>query len=253
VTHIVIALIVFAIVSASTLLGLYLRDHLPEHHLSEESSSAVKLGVGVVATIAALVLGLLISSAKSSFDTVASDFVHNAANVVRLDNALAQYGEQTQALRGTLKHDYASWIQLVESSDARRRARLDNPEIIGRMAEFQHGIEALAPANDMQRELQSRALRISDDVFADRSLALLQREGTLPMPLLVILVFWLAIIFGTFGLLAPRNGTTVVAYLLCALSASGAIFLILEMNTPLDGIVRVSVEPMREALSRLGE
>jgi hypothetical protein len=253
VTHLVIALIVFAIILGSTLLGLFLRDRLPDHHLSDESSSAVKLGVGLVATIAALVLGLLISSAKSSFDTVSTDLIHNAANVVRLDSVLGQYGEQTAALRGTLKHNYAGWIQLLESPDARQRARLDNPEIIGRMSEFQSSIEALRPASDAQRELQARALRISDEVFSARSLLLLQREGALPMPLLIILVFWLAMIFGTFGLLAPRNGTTVGAYLLCALSASGAIFLILEMDTPLDGIVRVSVEPMREALSRLGQ
>lgn len=252
-THIVIALIAFAIILASTLLGLYVRDHLPDHHLSDESSAAVKLGVGLVATIAALVLGLLISTAKGSFDNVRNDLVQNAANMVRLDNVLAQYGEETQALRGTLKHNYASWIQLLESPEARRTARLNNPEIIGRMAEFQRSIGALTPANDSQRELKSRALRISDEVFAARSLVLLQREGSLPMPLLVILVFWLAMIFGTFGLLAPRNATTVGAYLLCALSASGAIFLILEMDTPLDGIVTVSVEPMREALSRLGD
>ncbi|MDR5752695.1 MULTISPECIES: hypothetical protein [unclassified Caballeronia] len=250
--HVIIALIVFVCVSASVLLGLYLRDHLPEHHLSDESSGAIKLGIGLVATIAALVLGLLISSAKGSFDTVENDLIHNAASMVRLDSVLAQYGSETEPLRTTLRHNYASWIELLDSSGGTRSARLDNPEVIGRMVGFQRSVAALVPASDVERDLQARALRITDDVFAARSLALLQREGTLPMPLLVVLVCWLAIIFGTFGLLAPRNGTIIAAYLLCALSASGAIFLILEMDTPLDGIVRVSMGPMREALARLG-
>ncbi len=99
--------------------------------------------------------------------------------------------------------------------------------------------------------LIARALRVADDVFAARSLALLQRAGSLPLPLLIVLVCWLSIIFGTFGLLAPRNGTIVVAYLLCAFCAAGAIFLILEMDTPLDGIVKVPIGPMRDALAQL--
>jgi hypothetical protein len=96
-----------------------------------------------------------------------------------------------------------------------------------------------------------RALRDADDVFAATSLALLQRAGSLPLPLLIVLVCWLSIISGTFGLLAPRNGTMVVAYPLCAFCAAGAIFLILEMDTPLDGIVKVPIGFTRDAHTRL--
>jgi hypothetical protein len=249
--HLFIALGVFVCVFASALAGMYLRVLLPEHHLSDESSSAIKLATGLVATIAALVLGLLISSAKNSFDTVSSDLVHNAANIIRLDSVLAQYGPQTKEIRGSLKSNYSSWIALLESSDATRAARLNSPEIIGRMEHLERRIAELQPADDAQRESRARALRICDDVFAARSLALLQRAGSLPLPLLIVLVCWLSIIFGTFGVLAPRNGTIVVAYLLCAFCAAGAIFLILEMDTPLDGIVKVPIEPMRDALVQL--
>ncbi|MFM0226990.1 bestrophin-like domain [Paraburkholderia dipogonis] len=250
--HLFIAFGVFLCVFSSALLGLYLSSVLPDHHLSEASSSAIKLAIGLVATIAALVLGLLISSAKGSFDTVNNDLIHNAANIIRLDSVLSEYGPRTQDLRGSLRRNYAAWIDLLASSDATRAARLNSPEIIGRMEEFQRRITALEPTSDAQRELRARALRIADDVFTARSLALLQRAGSLPLPLLVVLVCWLSIIFGTFGLLAPRNGTLIVAYLLCALSASGAIFLILEMDTPLDGIVKIPIAPMRDALARLG-
>lgn len=248
----VIALISFLCIFFAALLGLYLREVLPKNHFSEESTSAVKLATGLIATIAALVLGLLISSAKNTFDTVKGDLVNNAASIVRLDRLLYQYGSPAQELRGSLRRDYALWVDLLASDDAGQTARLSNPEVSARVEMFQRKLSELSPTTPEQREIQARALRISDEVFAARSLALLQREGSVALPLLVVLVSWLAIIFGAFGLLAPRNGTIVVALLLCALSASGAILLILEMDTPLDGVIKVSLGPMREALTRLG-
>jgi hypothetical protein len=251
-THLIFASVVFLIVFLSALLGLYLATALPEHHLSDESSGAIKLAIGLVATITALVLGLLISSAKGSFDSVNNTLINNAASMIRLDSALAQYGPETMPLRATLKRNYGDWIELIASRGAARGARLDSPEIIGRLEEFGQRIADLKPVTDTQRDLRSRALLLADDVFAARSLALLRREGSLPHALMLVLVAWLAVIFGTFGVLAPRNGTIVVAFLMCALCASGAVFLILEMDTPLDGIVTVDVGAMREAFARLG-
>ncbi|WP_321801590.1 hypothetical protein [Caballeronia sp. J97] len=251
-SHLIFALGVFLLVFASSLAGLWLARLLPSHHLSKDSAKAIRLAIGLVATIAALVLGLLISSAKSSFDAINNDLVHNAANMIRLDSTLAQYGPEAQALRATLRRDYGEWIDLLVSRSTTRAAGLDSPGIILRMEEFQHSVAMLTPADDHQRALRTRALAIADEVFASRSLALLQRGGSLPKALMFVLVFWLAIIFGTFGVLAPRNGSVVVAFLACALCAAGAVFLILEMDTPLDGIVRVSIGAMREALARMG-
>jgi hypothetical protein len=130
---------------------------------------------------------------------------------------------------------------------------LDSPQILSRINDFQRQLTQLAPVDENQRQVQERALEISDEVFAARWLALMQKRGAIPVALLIVLVSWLCVIFGTFGLLAPRNGTVMFFFLLCALSASGAVFVILEMDTPLTGIVKVSVTPMREALSQLGQ
>lgn len=110
----------------------------------------------------------------------------------------------------------------------------------------------LSPGTAAQRQFQASALEISDQVLAARRLTLLQRVGALPMPLLVTLVVWLSIIFAAFGMFGSFNWTVLAALCLGALSTSGAIFLILEMSTPLDGVISVSVEPMREALAMLG-
>jgi hypothetical protein len=252
VNHLVDAAIVFACVFGSALLGSYLRRVLPQHHLSDESASVVKLATGLVATMAALVLGLLISSAKGSFDTMNTELLHSATAIVRLDRVLAHYGPETQEIRSALKRTTEVSVAAMSSGDPVQLAKLSSPEAVARVEAFQRQVEELSPHTDMQRQLQARALQIVDDVLATRWLALLQQTGSIPVALLVILVSWLAILFGTFGLFAPRNGTTMTALVMCALSTSGAIFLIMEMNTPLGGVVKLSFAPMRAALDILG-
>ncbi|TCK38820.1 hypothetical protein B0G84_4142 [Paraburkholderia sp. BL8N3] len=251
--HLVIALIIFVCIFGSSLLGLYVRAMLPANHLSDDSINVVKMATGLIATMAALVLGLLVSSAKGSFDTMDHELVQSAASVVRLDRTLARYGTETHELRASLKHIYEGSIEMINSDDPAQLARLGGPEAVSRTEEFQRQVEALAPRNDEQRQLKARALAIVDDLFAGRWLALLQIKGSIPVSLLIVLVLWLCIIFGSFGLFAPGNATVIAALFMCALSTSGAIFLIQEMSTPLGGMVRVSVAPMRVALARLGE
>lgn len=251
-SHLAIASIVFACVFGSSLIGLYLHDLLPAGHLSDESSGVVKMATGLIATMAALVLGLLVSSAKTSFDTANAELVQNAATVIQLDRVLAKYGPETRDIRTSLKQNYAGAVAILSSGDRSQLARLNSMETINRSEEFERKVEDLSPRNDVQRGLKERALQMVDNVYAARWLTLLQAKGSIPISLLSVLVAWLCIIFGAFGLFARPNGTIISALVLCALSAAGAIFLIQEMSTPLDGIVRVSVEPMRDTLARLG-
>lgn len=253
VTHLAIALIVFACVFGSALIGLYIRDVLPAHHLTDESTGVVKMATGLIATMAALVLGLLVSSAKSSFDTANGELVQNAATVIQFDRVLANYGPETQEIRSLLKRSYGGAIQILASGDSSQLAQLNSAGAVKRSEYFERKVEDLVPQNDEQRALKARAIQLVDQVFAARWLMLLQAKGSIPMSLLVVLVAWLSIIFGAFGLFAHRNGTVIAALVLCALSAAGAIFLIQEMSMPLSGIVRVSVAPMRDTLARLGE
>lgn len=250
--HLVAALIVFACVFGSALLGLYLRTVLPEHHLGDDSIGVVKLTIGLIATMAALVLGLLISSAKGSYDTVNGELVRNAASIIRIDRVLARYGPETQEVRGLIKQSYGTSIQILASRDPAQVARLGSPEASTQVEGLQRKLEELSPHSEEQGHLKASAIQIADDVLAVRWLALLQAQGSVPLPLLVALVLWLSIIFGAFGLFTPSNGTVIGALLLGALSTSGAIFLILELNTPLDGLIGLSLAPMRDAFTILG-
>jgi len=244
-----IAAIVLACVFGGALAGQFLGKRLPRHHLQEDSKDIVKLGIGVVATMAALVLGLLVSSAKSSFDKMSDDLTLEAAKVVQLDRALAHYGPEAQEVRSTLRHNFQAAVDALAGPDEFQDAKLRGMrESAG---EVQDAIRALVPRSDEQRELRSQALAFAEDAAAFRWLLLLQEHDSISRALLVVVVLWLTLIFVGFGLFSPRNRTVIAALFLCALSVSGAIFLILEMDDPLKGMVRISDAPMRTALSIL--
>jgi hypothetical protein len=252
-SELAIAGIVFACVLGSALLGLFLRALLPEHHLSSESKDVVKLAMGLIATMAALVLGLLTASAKSSFDLQNAETVHSAADIIRLDRALARYGPETKEIRDLLKKAVAFRIHLTWPEDGSAPANLDSPEITRATEGLEDKIRELSPQNELQREFKSRALQISGELLATRWLRIEQLSNPVPLLFLVVLVFWLSILFGTFGLFAPRNVTVIVALVLCAVAVSGSTFLILEMHRPFDGLMKISPAPMRYALSQLGQ
>ena len=249
---IAIASIVFACVFGSALLGSFVRDRLPEHHLGEDSMRAVSLGVGMVATLAALVLGLLTASGKSSFDKLNDEFTQTAARVVLLDRALANYGPEAEEVRSQLRATYATAIELIFKEGEEAFQKLDQPQRRAGVEALQARIRGLAPQDDGQRWLQSRALELSNDLAQMRMLAIAHGGSAIPAPFLVILVFWLSIIFAGYGMLTANNGTVMAALLVCALCVSGSIFLVEEMARPFEGILRISSAPQHDALSRLG-
>jgi len=248
-----IALIVLACIFGSALAGFYLRTRLPEHHLSEDSLRAVSLAIGLVGTLAALVLGLLTASAKSSFDKIDDEFQQVATKVVLLDRALANYGPESKAARDLLRSTYASVIELVFSGDGSGLAKVDAPQRLAGLEKFQSMVRELAPRNESQRWLQARALDLGNDVAQIRSLVIAHSTGPIPPPLLMILVLWLCLIFAGFGVLSANNLTVAATLFVCALSVSGSIFLVEEMSRPLVGLMRISSAPQLDALSHLGK
>lgn len=248
-----IALIVFGCVFGGALLGMFLRVILPEHHLSENTKDVIKLGMGLIATMAALVLGLVIAAAKSSYDTLDAGVKHTAVKLLLLDRVLANYGPETKEARDLLRRTVASRLDAIWPEDRSRRVSLDAPEAVFAAQELEARIVRLSPQNDTQRRLQAQALQIGSDIMETRWLILGSVGSSVPVPFLVVVVFWLTIIFGSFGLFAPRNATVIAVLSVCALSVAGSIFLILEMDRPFEGVMKISSAPFRYALSHLGQ
>jgi len=207
----------------------------------------------LIATLAALVLGLLIASAKSNFDRISDEVTQTAAKVVMLDRSLARYGPETKEARHLLHSAVASAVELMFSGKDSTLAKLDAPQRQTKIEQLQEKLWALSPRTDAQRALLARALDLSNELTQIRWLVIERGEGSMPTPFLVVLVAWLAILFAGFGLVSVKNSTVVATLVLCALSVAGSIFLIEEMNRPLQGLMKISSAPMDNALSHLGQ
>jgi hypothetical protein len=257
VSSLAIAAIAFVCIFLSGLLGMLLRANLPQHHLQQDSKDVVKLLMGLVATLAALVLGLLTASAKADFDTQNNEVQQSAAKLIELDRVLASYGPETKGLRTGLQQRLIHRLNLTWPEEsaalATAPARLDAPESVSASESLVADIRALSPQSQPQRDLQSQALQIGRDLLATRWLMMAQTSTPLPVPFLVVLVFWLSLLFGSFGLFAPRNATVVAAFFLSAAAVSGSLCLILEMSRPFEGLIKVSSAPLLYALSQLGK
>ena len=238
--------IIFVLVLGGIFLGAALRNALPEHHLSKDSQDVVRLGAGLIATIGALVLGLLLAAAKTSFDTKSGQVKQIMADVILLDNLLAQYGPEALPIRKQMRASIGPFVDRLWHEKETKQGAPFEPTAAGEQAYL--AIQALSPKSDLQRSLQARAIQTSTDLAQTRLLLFVESDNLIPVPFLAILVFWLIIIFASFSLFSSLNATVFTFLSLFALSASCAIFLILELSEPFSGLMSVSSGPLRNAL-----
>ena len=233
---------------------MHISKVLPASHLSDSSRDTLKVMTGLMATLAALILGLLIASAKASYDRANDDFRQLAAKTVLLDRALAEYGLETKEVRASLLNAYkARMDQLFPTAvEDEHPGPLERRPL--QVEQIETRLRALLPASDAKRAHMERALQLVDQMANSGWILTIEESDTaLPPPMLVVLIAWLAAMFVGFGMLAPRNATVGAALLVGALSVSASIFLIEEMNHPLDGMIQISGAPLRNALRFLGQ
>ena len=247
------AVIVFLCILASTWLGLLLRERLPDHHLSADSKDVVRLGSGMIATMAALILGLMTASAKSAFDAEDAAVKQVSTNLLSLDRSLANYGPDTKELRGVLRHMVQLRLEMTWPEERGQDARVDAPEATPLAEGIERQIVNLPEQTAEQRAYKSQALALAGQLLQTRWAVFGAQQSSIPTSFLVIVVFWLSVIFASFGLFAPRNPTVVVVLVVCALSVAASMFLILEMDRPFSGMMKVSSAPFRFTLAHLGQ
>jgi len=245
-----ISWIVFACLFGGALLGMLIRGFVPQHHLSADSKDTIKVGMGLIATMAALVLGLMVGSTKSSYDAQKSELTQMSAKIVLLDRVLAHYGPETKETRDLVRRWVVRTLEQIWVEDSSWSEQAEPTSAVGD-AVYDKLLE-LKPEDQAQRALQVQSQNIALDIAKSRWLLFVQTGSAISTPFLVVLVFWLTLNFVSFGLFAPRNATVIATLLLGALSVSGAIFLILELDRPFGGLIQISSDPLRKALASLG-
>ena len=245
----ILAGIIFILTVGGIWLGTLLRRTLPRHHLNEHAKDVVRLGVGLIATIVALVLAFMIAAAKGSFDTQTTQVKQITANLILLDNILAHYGPEARPIREHLRNAVGPFAD-----------RLWREKQLGTIGPFEANaseeqvylqIQQLSPSSDVHRLLQSRAVQLSNDIAQHRFMLFVESESVIPTPFLGILAFWLVIVFASYSLFSPLNVTLFTSLSVFAFSAACAIFLILELGRPFTGLMMESSAPLRNALGAL--
>lgn len=244
---------VFIILGVATAIGTYSQSRLPAHHLYTESKEVIRLATAVVGTLSALALGLLIASAKSAYDDAQTDLKATAARIVLLDRVMAQYGPDANEARLMLRQLLESRLKAgwnIQTSDGDGAGL--SPEF-KQIEAVQAKLRMLDAQDAAHRQLQARAIEVAGEIAEGHWLQVETADGGLPWGFLIVLVYWLALLFWTFGLQAPANPTVVAIIIVCALSVAGAVFAISDMDNPYDGLIRISDDPLQGALTRLGQ
>ena len=252
-TGIGFAVITFVCTLGGALIGIAIRGRLPAAHVAKESQDVVRLGMGVVATMTALLLGLVTAAAKGSFDSQDVAIKNAAAAVLTLDRLLARYGPETAPTRDLLRRAMAFRIEAMwPARGAPPQLETSPTGTTPAAEEIENQILRLSPETDAQRWLKSEALKVSEEVLRTRWRLLGSTGGAVPQTFLGVVIFWLSMTFASFGLSAPRNATVVTVFAISALSVAAAVFLIFELDGPFEGIIRISSGPFRYALANLG-
>ncbi|CAI8781782.1 DUF4239 domain-containing protein [Pseudomonas sp. IT-P253] len=247
--HFAIGFIAFVAIFGGALIGIFAARTLPEQHLSNESRNAISVSAAIVGTLSALVIGLMITTANSSFSARSSEVTRIAVDIVRINRLMERYGPEAEDARVKLRN-YAN-AKMQELFPVMGEPSQSTDATVRMMERTQESILLLVPTDPRQRWLRSQALTLSDEVLQARWLLAEQHANNIPMPFLTLLIFWLSLVLASFGLFAPRNATTITALCLCSVAVAGGILMILELDSPFSGLVHVSGEPMRQALAEI--
>jgi hypothetical protein len=241
--------IAFALIVASGIAGAWLRSKLPEHHLTGDSKDVIKLSVALIATMSALVLALLFASTRTSFERTSGYVSRMTADVTELDKLLTEYGPEAKPIRVALRAEIGPLIASIWQEDAGPQSAAAQSK--GHGDSVLYMLRELVPTNKVQASIQARALQVSTDLDQTQLTLLSQPTDSISNTFLIVLVIWLMFIFSVFSMSSPSNPTLFAVLGLCILSASAAIYLILELGLPFDGLMQVSNSGLRGALKPL--
>ena len=248
-TALTIAAITFVCAFGAAVIGAYLHDRLPAPHLSRESQDVVRLAMGLIATMTAILLGLVTTAARSTFDAHETAIRNSAVNILTLDRHLARYGSETKSTRALLRSVVVFQVETTLPAEGRSGdvVALPTPKV----EEIENQILHLSPATEAQRWFKDEALALSDEVLKIRWRVFASGDA-IPPVFIGVVIFWLSVTFASFGLYAPRNATVVSVLFIAAVSVAAALFLIVELDGPFEGAIRASGGPFRFALDNLG-
>jgi hypothetical protein len=245
-----IFLISFVAVVAGMVLGMILRRQIPAAHLREDAREVIQRGAGFLTTLAAVLISLMIASAKSSYDTQDSHFRMLAAYLVETDQLLAQYGPDATQVRILMRQAIPAAVDRIwrEKQSASQNSAFTEASLA---EQLNSAVEALTPENDAQRAIKRRLESNAAEIAHTRLLMFADGDKPILTPFLLILIFWLAVIFASLSLFVEPGRLMIAALLVFALSVSSALFLVADLSQPFVGLMQLPKEQLEHTLAPL--
>ena len=247
-TALEIGLVALAIIFSGAIVGMLFGRLLPAHHMDSDTRTTISVSTAVIGTMSALVIGLMVSSANTSFQARNAAVSRLSADIIQLDGLLRRYGPEAEPVRQALQQYTAMKADDLIPAGGGRLANTDNPASLGALVQVEDLILALKTTDTRQHALVEQANQLVSDIVAARWLLIQQNDSKVPLPFLVMIVMWLTILFVSFGLFTPRNPTAIIVLFLCAFALFGAVKATLDMYTPFGGAVRLSGFPLRVSI-----
>jgi hypothetical protein len=226
-----------ALMLGGAVVGVQLRRALPQRHLDVNTKDIVRLGGGLVATITAVVLGLLINSSNSTFEGQRNEVRRLAADLILLDHLLEGYGPEARPIRVLMRRGVDQLVDHVWQQGAPESAPDLAPGSIS--AQIYTDIQALPARDAGHRAVQAHASQVALDVVRARLMLMQLAQAPLPLAIVAVLVFWLTALFASFSLFTPINSASMIVLAVIAVSASAALLLFLEMSHAFTGLMHI--------------
>jgi hypothetical protein len=242
-----IAVVIFLCLAMSSLGSLAIYERLPERYRGDDTQNVVRLIAGIFSVMTSLLLGLMINSAKNTLESVDRNVHAFAIGLIVLDRTLREYGPEALPAREHL---------LKYAQRAANGTRHDDPFIADRATEsmfydVSNSLKSIEPRDRERIALWQGARQQHQRLLELRWVIVEQSEGTIPAPILVLLVAWLMLIFASFGFRAPRNAIVVTSFLVAAALMAAAVYLIIDMDAPFAGPIQVSPVPLERAVAEM--
>jgi amino acid transporter len=243
--------LVFALVFAGSLVGMVIRRAAPETHFAPEAKDTIRLAIGLVVTMTGLVLGMLVSSAKTFYDGEKSQVAEMATQIILMNDLLLGYGPETKLARVEALGFVEDAADRIWPKDRSALFQL-RPE--HHSEDFYREVQLLVPKNDAQASAKAQLVSLTMNLKRSYWLMYLQTVQTpVPTPLVIVVTSWLVAIFISFGIFAPRNLTVMATLIVCAMAVSAAIFIITSMYSPFTGVLKISPDAIRDAVQQIGK
>ncbi len=248
-SSVAVSSIVFALIFTGSLVGMVLRRALPVAHLGQDAKDTMRLAIGLVATMTGLVLGMLVSSAKGYYDGQKNKVTEMSTEIIVLNNSLAAFGPEADQFRIDARQTVEAAVDRIWPKEKSSLSQLKPKE---NDVYLSAQLQLLVPKNDLQASAKAQAVGLLQSLRRSNWLMFLESEqASIPTLLLVVVTSWLVVIFISFGIFAPPNATVIATLIICAVAVSGAIFIISEMYSPFNGVLRISSAAVRDALNQL--